>query len=142
MNTGKPLATLRLAGASLKPDRISQILLYDEGSVARPGVHSLKIKDRNEVWLASTDELGSPRANDHLRLLVNLLASRLAEIKAAVPNVTVDFSLMVFDPAFVLEDLSQTLLSDVTEIGSLEVEMPKQGKGALFTANSYEDYAV
>lgn len=142
MSTGRPLATLRLAGASLEPDRISQILLYDAGGVARPGAHNLKIKNRNAVWLASTDELGSPRANDHLRLLINLLASKLAELKAAFPDVTVDFSLLVFDPRFVLEDLSQALLSDATGIGSLEVEMPKQGKGALFTAHSYEDYAV
>lgn len=142
MSKGRPLATLRLTCGSLEPDRISQILLYDERGAARPGIHNLKIKTRNEVWLASTDELGSPRANDHLRLLIDLLASKLTGIRAAFPDVEIDFSLLVFDPAFTLEELSQALLSDATKIGSLEVEMPKQSKGVSFTAHSYEDYAV
>lgn len=142
MSMGRPLATLRLTCGSLEPDRISQILLYDEEGVARPGIHSLKIKNRNEVWLASTDELGSPRANDHLRLLVNLLASKLNEIRIVFPDVAIDFSLLVFDPTFTLETLSQALLSEATKIGSLEVEMPKQGKGVSFTAHSFEEYAV
>ena len=142
MSVGRPVATLRLTCSSLEPDRISQILLYDEEGAARPGIHSLKIKNRNEVWLASTDELASPRANDHLRLLVSLFASRLSEIRFAFPDVEIDFSLLVFDPEFTLESLSLTLLTEATKIGSLEVEMPKQGKGASFTAHSFEEYAV
>ena len=130
MSVGRPVATLRLTCGSLEPDRISHILFHDEDGVTRPRIH------------ASTDELGSPRADDHLRLLINLLIPRLSEIRAAFSDVEIDFSLLVFDPEFTLENLSLALLSDVTKIGSFEIEMPKQGKGASFTAHSYEEYAI
>ena len=142
MSVGRPLATLRLICGSLEPDRISQILLCDKEGVARPSIHNLKFKSRNQVWLASTDELVSPRASDHLNLLIELLSPKLSEVKAAFPDVAVDFSLLVFDPTFILEHLSHRLLSDVTALGNLEVEMPGQGKGASFTAHSFEEYAV
>ena len=133
---------MRLTCGSLEPNRINQILLCDKEGVARPGIHNLKFKSRNQVWLASTDELGSPRATDHLSMLINLLAPKLSEVKADFPDIAIDFSLLVFDPTFTLEHLSHRLLSDVTALGNLEVEMPKQGKGASFTAHSFEEYAV
>lgn len=142
MSTGRPLATLRLTCGSLEPDRIGQILLYDRDGVARPGIHNLEFKNRSQVWLASTDELGSPRADDHLRAVIDLLAPKFSEVKGAFPDIAVDFSLLVFDPTFTLEHLSHRLLSAVTALGELEVEMPKQGKGASFTAHSFKEYAV
>lgn len=142
MSTGRPLATLRLACGSLDPDRASQILFRDRDGTPYPGAHGFEIKSRNGVWLASTDEFDSPRANDHLRAVIDLLAPKISEIRAAFPGVAIDFSLLVFDPTFTLEHLSHRLLSSVTALGSLEVEMPQQGKGATFTADTYETYAV
>ena len=142
MNAEMPLATLRLTCPSLDPDKASRILLRDEGGAVRPLARHLEIKSRDGVWLASTDKLGSRRAQDHLRSLVDLLLPSLSEIEAAFPGVAIDFSLLAFDPAFSLGDLPQQLLSTVTEIGRLEVEMPTTGKGAAFTAGSFEEYAV
>jgi len=71
-----------------------------------------------------------------------LFASELFELKIALPDTVIDFSLLVFDPSFVLGDLSRNLLSSITEIGNLDIELSATGKGVTFSANDFEEYAV
>jgi len=142
MSMETPLATLRLTSDLLDPSGVRRILLDNREDLAPSTIYGFEIKSRNGVWLASTDNMISPRPKDHLSSLINLLASKLSELRTAFPDLVIDFSLIVFDPTFRLGELPQSLLATVTEIGRFEVEMPQQGKGIVFTAQSSEQYVV
>ncbi len=142
MSSEAPLATLRLTSVGLDARDVAHALLHDDEGLVRSAFQSITIKSRPGVWLASTDNVLSPRPADHLRVLLELFAAGLNELKIALPDTVIDFSLLVFDPKFVPTDLPQSLLSSITEIGILDIEMSAVGRGVTFSANDFKAYAV
>ena len=134
MNSEAPMATLRLSSGGLDPKVLNRILL------SGGDLHDVRTK--GHVWLVTTQGYSSLKAQEHLQKLTRLLADNIHELRQALPNVSISFSLLVFDSTFATEKLSPSLISSATEFGRLTIEVPPQGKEFRFDGHAMVEFAA
>jgi uncharacterized protein DUF4279 len=126
--THDALATLRLFSEDLRPDDVNRIMDIKPDASAARGDGLLRRKDgtlfpaRTGTWFVTTKGRVTGQPQDHLSWLVELLHQHLDQVRAQVPDVRVDLSLLVHDHDFQPSDLPHDVLNSAIALGELEIE--------------------
>ena len=149
MNTSAhpPLATARLFGDGLDPDTVRAIVGTQPDRAARKGATMpaprvppgrRPVFAKTGTWFIATK--GHPlgrRPADHLNWLVNLPRPAMPLIRHAAPDVSLDFSLLVYAPDFRLDEIPAAVIDAILSLGTLEIECPDSGAHWLLTADTW-----
>ncbi|MGC1413588.1 MAG: hypothetical protein WA864_32120 [Acetobacteraceae bacterium] len=138
-----PLATLRFYAADLAPSIISKIIPEKPTRIAGKGAVIAQLpggrrgRARVGTWFITTKNkyLGD-LPDQHLEWVVRLAQNHLQAIRAHVPDVRVDLSLLVHDAGFNVTSLPRELLRHAVDIGELEIEIPERGEDIFLTSDN------
>lgn len=143
----RPMATLRLYSDTLDPMVVSGILSMKPDLAAKKGEGLTERADKTWVpakvgtWLITTRwHVTEPSPAEHLSWLLHLVAPKLLALKAAVPALRADFSLLVHDGDFETKSLPSDLLREVVSIGDLEIEAPERAMDVILDSKNISNY--
>lgn len=142
------MATLGIFSEQLDPPQVDRILAVKPETSARKGEPLFRrssgktVPARTGTWFLTTEhrDLGGPAG--HLDWLVRLASSRLAQLRASIPDVQIDLSLLVHDPGFEPTDLPKDLLERAVRVGELEIEVPERDADFVINASNVHRYVT
>jgi hypothetical protein len=134
LDSDMPLATVRLHSDALKPDVITEVLEAAPDMSAVKGGKAFRRKDgsfsraQTGTWFATTaGRVTSYDPEEHLTWVVNLVRSHINILRASVPGIQVEFSLLALGCNFRPDDLPVALLNYAAALGDTEIEVPALG---------------
>lgn len=141
------LSTARLFGDRLDPEAITALLATTPYRAAPKGGNLRPLTAapwrppvvaKTGTWFITTQ--GRPigmRPVDHLAWVLRLMRPVITKIRHTMPEIELDFSLLVHDPEFQLGDIPAEVVEDALSMGRLWIECPANGKDWLLTADTW-----
>lgn len=141
------MATVRLSAKSLDPTQITRIFLIKPDLEAKRGEGLIQKADRSRVpakvgtWYVTTKHhVSNQSPADHLAWVLHLVTSKLGALRQTVPDLNVNFSLLVHDAEFETASLPLDLLKEVVSIGDLEIEVPERAMDVVLDSNNLGEH--
>jgi hypothetical protein len=127
------MATLRLAARDLDPRSVSEVLDQLPKLSARCGERLYPASQRSRAvarigtWLVTTEDKIGVSAIDQLTHVVSLVAPHADRLRDMMPDLQINFSLLVFDPAAAA--IPDDLRCRAERLGHLDIETMELGRG-------------